>query len=317
MDGKLQGGHWDEAIARLAERQYGVVARRQLLRLGLTGDAIDNRIRRGRLRRIHRGVYAVGHRVLGQEGHWMAAVLLAGPGAVLSHRSAAALWGIRPTSHSRLEVTVARERRPSAAIQLHYGRLPSDEITTHRGIPVTTVPHTLLDLASAVSPALVERAVNEAEVRRLSDPLSLADLLERHPRRRGAAALRSLVMAGRIGEARTRSDFEAAFLAFLDRFGLPRPEVNAALVVPGRTIEPDFLWRAQQVIVELDGYETHGTRAAFESDRARDRALALTEWRRLRVTWRQLEHEPAALAADLRVLLTARSRTLPSPRTPA
>ena len=186
-------------------------------------------------------------------------------------------------------------------MRFYCSYLPKDEVTTQNGIPVTTVPRTLFDLAGAVSRSQFERAVNEAEIRRLWDALSLADLLERHPRRPGAAAIRGVIGAGpRI----TRSDLEDCFTAFRKAASLPPPATNLVLYIGGRWIEADCVWREQRLMVELDSHTYHGTRASFESDRARDRALTAAGWRVVRVTWRQLHDEPDALAEDLRAALT-------------
>src|SRR3954452_15938015 len=138
IGGEKQTRSADALIAALADRQHGVVARRQLLALGLPARAIDHRLERGRLHVLHRGVYAVGHRVLSQRGQWMAAVLACGGGAVLSHRSAAALWAIRPTSRAAIEVTTPRKLRPRTGLLPHCAVLPADEVTILDGIPVTT-----------------------------------------------------------------------------------------------------------------------------------------------------------------------------------
>jgi len=172
------------------------------------------------------------------------------------------------------------------------------------GIPVTTVPRTLFDLAAVIPLRQLNRAVNEAEIRRLWDPLSLDDLLERHPRRPGAAAIRAVLATP--GAGITRNDLEDLFIDFVDRVGLPRPATNAPLQLPGFWIEPDCMWREQRLIVELDGRATHATRSAFENDRARDRALTAAGWRVIRITWRQLHDDAAALTRDLRASLTAR-----------
>lgn len=293
----------DGAIAALAERQHGVVARAQLVDLGLGRRAIGHRLECGRLHAVHRGVYAVGHRVLTREGRWTAAVLAAGAGAVLSHRSAAALWGIRPGA-GRIEVTAPRALRSRAGLRLHHTRLAEDEVTAVRGIPVTTPARTLLDLAAVVGAQQLERAVNEAEVLRLGDAVALAELVRRHGGRRGAGALRRILEAGQVGALITRSELEDRFLGFLDAFGLPRPEVNATLPVSGGPVEADCVWRGPRLVVELDGYATHAPRHAFERDRARDRALLAAGWRVARVTWRQLAADPRALAAELRALLS-------------
>jgi very-short-patch-repair endonuclease len=165
------------------------------------------------------------------------------------------------------------------------------------------VPRTLFDLASVLTPHQVERAVNETEVRRLVDPLSLADIVDRYPGHRGVATIRTILTRLSTGLTVTRSEFEARFLYFLEQAGLPRPEVNASLAVPGRWIECDCVWRHRRVVVELDGRSAHGTAAAFERDRARDRMLQARGWRLVRITWRQLHEERAAVASDLEAIL--------------
>jgi hypothetical protein len=224
----------------------------------------------------------------------MAAVLAAGPDAVLSHRSAAALWGI--LSSERVEVTVPRVLRGPPGVTAHRSLLPADETTKLEGIRVTTVPRTLLDLASVVSPTHLERALNEAEVLRLTDPLSLADLVERHPHRHGIRVVRSV-----LGEARvvTRSELEVRFRRFLRTSGVPAPALNVRL----EGIECDCVWHAQRLVVELDGRAAHDTAAAFERDRARDRMLYVAGWSVVRITWRQLRNEPERITADLKKLL--------------
>jgi very-short-patch-repair endonuclease len=293
------GKSGDRLIADLAGRQHGVVARTQLARIGLGRGAIEWRLARGRLHRVHVGVYAVGHAVMTREGRWMAAVLAGGPDAVLSHRAAAALWEIRRGAHP-LEITRPRDlQRPG--IRTYRCRLPADEVTVHDAIPVTTPARTLFDLAAVVSPEQLRRAVKEAEVRRLWGPLALRDLLERHPRRPGSATVRAVMDAPDRGV--TRNDVEEALAALVRRACLPDPRFNAPLELASRFIEPDCMWPHQRVIVEVDGYETHGTRDSFESDRARDRALTAAGWRVIRVTWRQLRDEPEGIARDLRALL--------------
>lgn len=173
------------------------------------------------------------------------------------------------------------------------------------GIPVTSLPRTLLDLAVVLRPGQVESAINEAEARRLSDPLSLDDLLRRYPRRHGTPVIRAILEAGRVGATRTRGELEVAFLELIDRTGLPRPETNLHVEARGRLYEADCVWREQQLIVELDSRTHHATTPAFERDRARDRVLSVAEWRTVRVTWRHLHEGAAELAADLQTLLVA------------
>ena len=187
----------DRAIAALAERQHGVVGRAQLLELGAGTGAIDRRLKRAWLCPVHRGVYTIGHRLLTQDGRWMAAVLAYGPHAVLSHRAAAALWGMR--GGTWVEVSVPNGRRGSAGIEVHRAVLPPDERTTHRGIPTTTVPRTLLDLSAVVGTRHLRSALREAEHGRLSDPLSLHHLIARYPRRPGLRAIRALLADASIG----------------------------------------------------------------------------------------------------------------------
>jgi predicted transcriptional regulator of viral defense system len=305
---KLGVGSGDAKIATLADRQHGVVGRVQLVALGLGRQAIAHRLSVGRLHRVHRGVYAVGHRVLTRRGWWMAAVLAGGPGAALSHHSAAALWGFRDSARTRIDVTTPTWRSARPGLQLHTSAVPPEEITTVDGIPTTTVPRTLLDLAAILSRHRLERAVNEAEVLRLTDPLSLAALLARYPRRAGSANLRAILESADLGSTTTRSELEDRFLAFLDAAVLPRPIVNANLELSAhRSVEVDCLWPEQRLVVELDGHAFHATPAAYERDRARDRALSADGWRVVRVTWRQLHLGSEALAADLRRLLTGQA----------
>jgi predicted transcriptional regulator of viral defense system len=296
----------DAAIAALAGSQHGVVSREQLLGLGLGRGAVAVRLQRSGLHALHRGVYAVGHRALGREARWLAAVLASGSGAALSHRSAAALWGIRASSGTRVEVAVPHGGRSKAGIHVHRIVLAADERTVERAIPVTTPARTLLDLAAVLPPHQIERAIEQAEVLRLSDAIALEALVARHPRRAGTRALRRILGDARIGETVTRSELERRFLVFLDDHGLPRPLVNAPLELPVGWIEADCLWRAERLVVELDGYASHGTRTSFERDRARDRALQVAGWRVLRITWRHLRTQPDTVAADLRRLLAGR-----------
>jgi very-short-patch-repair endonuclease len=299
----LRGVGRDQGIARLAEGQHGVVARRQLVELGLTDARIKGRIDRGRLHVVHRGVYAVGHRLLSQHGRWMAAVLFGGPEAVLSHRSAAELWGIASRGSRAIDVTRRRGWRSSPGIVVHRNSISADEIEAVAGIPCTCVPRTSLDLAGSSSRDALERAINQIEVRRLTHALSIYDLLERYPRRRGVPMLRALLDDHAETRGVTRSRLEERFAVLLARSDLPRPQLNASLAMRGRFFEVDCLWREQRVIVELDGMRTHGTDLAFEKDRERDRLLIADGWRVARITWRQLRDDAPSVLADLRRVL--------------
>lgn len=290
----------DRVLAGWAEAQHGVVSRRQLLDIGVGRRTIGGRLERGALHLVHRGVYAVGHSILSAHGRWMAAVLSCGPGAVLSHRSAAELWGIAQRSGRAIEVTRKAHVRGGAGIVAHQSSLAEDERTIIEGIPVTTTPRTMLDFAAVATKRQVERALNEVEVQGLTDRLSVPDLLERYPRRRGSALLRALLDEGNATRGVTKSELEERFAALLDSRGLPLPRLNADVAVAGRFFSVDCLWQRERLIVELDGRAVHGTRQAFESDRERDRLLTAAGWRVMRVTWRQLRDREAAVAADVR-----------------
>lgn len=294
---------WDERIAVLARRQHGVVGRAQLRELGMGDGAIEGRVKRGRLHRFHRGVYCVGYRRISRKGRWMAAVLALGPGACLSHRSAARLWGLMAPGDEWVEVTSpppSRARR--RGLVCHEAVVAEDERLLVDGIPVTSPFRTVFDLATVLRLRELERVLNEAEVRGLRDRVSLPILLERYPGRRGARNLRALLESERP-EGITRNDFEEAFLALIDAHGLPRPRMNADLAVRGRFFEIDALWERERVALELDSRGVHGTPKKFESDRQRDRILVAEGWRTTRVTWRQLQDEPEAIVADLRLAL--------------
>lgn len=292
----------DGIVAALAAAQHGVVARFQLLELGLTRHAVAHRVSQGRLHPLYPGVYAVGHKSVSRHGRWMAAVLACGRYAVLSHQSAAALWAIRATARTTIDITVPT-RHAHRGVHIHRGERPLDELTVVDGIPTTTVPRTLFDLAAVLEPHQVEGAINEAEFQRLTDPLSLADMLAGYPRLRGAGTIRAILQAGRIGKTRTRSELEERFIPFLDRHGLPRPETNAHVPIGDRLIECDCVWREARLIVELDGRAAHETTRAFEEDRARDRPLIAAGWRVIRITWRQLHGDPHGIATDLMATL--------------
>ena len=231
----------------------------------------------------------------------MSAVLAGGRDARLSHHSGGAHWRIRPSGASVIDVTTPRGQRPRRGIRFHRSSLPEDEVTVHDGIPVTTVPRTLFDLATVLTPRQLERALGEADVLRLWDELSLLDLLRRYPRRPGSRTVRAVLGAREAGATITRSELEVRFLELVDRARLPQPRTNK--VVEG--FEVDAVWPEARIAVELDARSTHATIAAFERDRERDRILLAAGWRTVRVTWRQLEFAPDRLEADLRRLLGA------------
>jgi very-short-patch-repair endonuclease len=271
-------------LADIADEQHGVVTLAQLRAFGLDDAAVRRWSVAGRVHRVHRGVYAVGHRRLSREGRWLAAVLACGPGAVLSHRSGAALWGIRATAAARIDVTVPRDsgRRSTAAIIVHRPRR-SIEATTHNGIPVTTPTQTLVDLSSVLPRPALERAVEVAETLRLLDVNSLPPRLAQ--------------LVGPVDN--TRSALERRFLALCRRARLPLPLVNTQV----EGFEVDFCWPPERLIVETDGHRHHGTRAAFERDRERDARLTALGWRVVRITYRQLHERPGEVVELLVRLL--------------
>ncbi|HEX8752123.1 MAG TPA: hypothetical protein VF731_01790 [Solirubrobacterales bacterium] len=237
----------------------------------------------------------------------MAAVLACGEGAVLSHWSAAALLGIAPRRSIAPEVSRPSAFRGRPGIACHHQAIAADEWEAVDGIPATSLSRTLLDLAAIADEREVERALHEAEVRRLTDRVSVPMLLSRYPRRRGVPLLRGL-LSSKWPAGITRNDFEEGFVAFLDRHRLPRPILNGTLPLRGKLVSPDCMWPERRLIVELDSREIHATDKVFESDRRRDRKLLLAGWRSIRVTWRQLHREPSELAADLREALAEQSR---------
>jgi very-short-patch-repair endonuclease len=298
--------HLDSLLADLAARQHGVVARWQLLPIGFTRDAIAHRLECGRLHVIHRGVYAVGHSALSLDGRLMAAVLAGGEGAVLSHRDACAAYGIMQSNRRWIEGTVPAGAKARPGIQFHRARLPADELTTLRGIPITTVPRAIFDLAAVEPRRKVERAIHEADVRRLWDPLSLSDLVERHPHSRGVATVRAILTDLMQGVAISKQDIQDLLFALLEAARLPLPLTNQYISVGDITYEADCVWPDAKLMAELDGHAVHATRRNYESDRVRDRRLAVEGWLVIRITWRQLQDEPDELVADLRYLLERR-----------
>jgi very-short-patch-repair endonuclease len=295
----------DRRIAAIAATQRGLITREQLIDLGLGRGAIEHRIRAGRLHVIHRGVYAVGHPNLTQKGRWLAAVVASGSDAVLSHRSAAELWGLLAVSSGPVSVTVPLARQPGRGIEAHRGTLVGNGVTERSGIPVTSPVRTLLDLAAIAPRRDVAEAFREAESKRprLLTAQELLAAVDSRPRRRGNASLRAVLAEAGYGRGISRSVLESRFRSFLRRHRFPPPARNVRMRIGILEIEADCVWPDQRLIVELDGRAFHDTASAFESDRARDRALAVHGWTVIRVTWRQLEREEAQLARDLGQLL--------------
>jgi very-short-patch-repair endonuclease len=273
MDGSVT-----KRCAELAERQSGVVSREQLRRLGVSDDVVDAWLQHGRIHRLHRGVYAYGHRLIAPRGRWWAAVLTCGRGAVLSHRSAGGLWELLGAFRETIEVTTPRRVR-QRGIQVHQNRLHRADVTTHEdsGIPATTPARTLIDLAAVVPPRTLERALDQAEVLRLLPLDALETALHRAPRRPGTAALRQLMEPDRA-RTFTRSELEEAFLALLRSRGLPEPLVNQRV----HGVIVDFHWPRARLIVETDGGRFHDTARRARADKRRDARLLAEGWRTIR-----------------------------------
>ena len=235
----------------------------------------------------------------------MAAVLACGPEAVLSHRSAAALWGLREDRRASIDVTAPNRRgRIPSGIDAHRdGSLASADRTSLHGIPCTTVPRTLLDLAAVVPVWELRKAISEAEVLRVLDHDAVRRLIKRSRGRRGVARLRMLMDNIHPDTKRTRSEMERLFLRMCERAGLPRPEVNVTLNLGDARFKPDFLWRDAGLIVEADSRRYHDTDSAFQSDRRREQRLQLAGWRVSRCTWEQIDCEPQSLAETIRGLI--------------
>lgn len=272
----------DAAISTLAAAQHGVLARRQLLAEGVGTDAIKRRVRARRLVRIYQGVYAAGHSELTLYGQWMAAVLACGPGAALSHRAAAALWCLRPAWRDWLEVSSLKD---VAVPGILTHRVRTMEVTTHRGIRVTTVARTLTDVADVANPRVLAQVLDQAEILRLDACVEIKS------GRRGAGRLATAL--GHIDPLPhlPRSELERQFLELCP----VKPVMG--LVIEG--YETDFAWPDARVVAELDGWDTHRTHAAFQSDRRRDVALKLAGWTVLRFTHRDVFHEPGYVTDTL------------------
>jgi len=290
----------DARIAAIATRQHGVASLGQLLASGLSRSQIKWRVRRRRLHPVRRGVYAVGHSLLGSEGRWLAAVLAFGDGAALSHVSAAALWGIRPSASALIDVTVpsrsGRAQRPG--IRIHRGPLPPEDVMVRDVIPVTTLARTLVDLAGVIPFGALKKAIKKSERLRLFDLTAVRLALARNTGRPGAGAL-ARALTKYEEPPFTHSDLEELMYELCERNGLPTPVVNGVVAA----YEVDFLWPSRRLIIETDGREGHLTRHAFEEDRAREAHLLLLGYRVARFTYRQLRYQRGYVLSVLRRLL--------------
>ncbi len=288
-------GSLDDLIMSLAVEQHGLVTRQQLLRAGLKPHTVRARVRDKRFRPVQRGVYLVGPPVAPHVNE-MAAVLACGPGAVLSHRSAAVLWELIPPLGATAPIHImvlAHDRGQRPGIKVHRtNRLDPSETTTKNRIPITTPARTVLDLAIELRSHELKRVLALVEREGLTTLAEISSLIARSPRRPGIGLLRGLVQ-GEASPSLTRSEAEERFLSLVRKAQLPRPEVNMGVA----GYEVDFFWRAQRLVVEVDGFAFHSSRREFNRDRRRDSALSMKGLRVLRITWNQIVKEPEAVVA--------------------
>jgi very-short-patch-repair endonuclease len=260
-----------------------------LLAAGLAPPTVDRRVNRRRLRPLHQGVYVVGP-VLVPRARELAAALACGPGAAVSHWSAAGLWEMATVRAGPVEVGIPHGDRRHPGIRIHrVGGYGPDEVTRLDRIPLTTPARTLLDLASVAAGRQLERTVAEALARRLVREPDVLALLERHGPRPGTRRLRAILAPGAVAPL-TRSEAEELFLKLVREARLPAPEANVRVA----GYEVDCYWRAARLVVEIDGFAFHSSARKFESDRRRDQVLVAAGVRVMRVTWRQLTQEPVA-----------------------
>jgi very-short-patch-repair endonuclease len=291
-----QSGTVEWKLGRIASRSHGVVRRAQLLRAGISEAEIEHRLSIGALIRVHRSIYRVGHRAPSLEATYLAAVWACGEGAALSGRAAAYLLGLIKGRAPRPEVTAPGKRTPQGVITRRTRRLPPEHVTVCRGIPVTSVARTLVDLAGDMPADELSRACHEAGVRYRTTPGQVEALLKRRPNARGARKLRR-IMGG--DECVTLSRLESRFLRLLRREALPLPRTNRP--AGGRYV--DCRWPEYRLTVELDSYRYHNTRHAWEQDRRRERQAYARGDQFRRYTWGDVFEDPKLMLAELKALL--------------
>jgi very-short-patch-repair endonuclease len=283
----------ERSLSELAARQQGMVSTPQLAAHGIDREVIGRLVASGWLTRMHVGVYRVGA-FSGPFGDEMAALLACGPRSALSHRTSLHLWAIRERV-GPVEVIVPGGRA-TASVRWKRAPLPPGDVVERHGMRVTTPARTLTDIAGTTTPRELARLVEEAQRLKLVTPGELAAAVERARGRTGVGRLKTILLSA-AEPAFTRSEAERRLLELVREAGLPRPLTNVNVA----GYEVDFLWPQHRLVVEVDGYEFHRSREAFERDRARDAALLVAGFRVLRVTWRQLTNEPqwfpSALAA--------------------
>jgi very-short-patch-repair endonuclease len=286
-------------IRELAERQHGVVAHRQLIDMGLGKMLIHSRLEGGRLVPLYQGVYALGHRRLTQRGEWMAAVLACGPGAVLSHGSAAHLWDMRG-SRGPIEVTRRSGHRRPHGVLLHQTRsLPPEDIFEEAGIPITSIERTVLDMAGRLDDRQLEHMLVAADRSGRLNWSRLRRVLDAAGGKRGRRRLRRVAAQVDPSAIDTKSPLEIDFLALCRKARLPTPHVN--VWVEGKLA--DFYWPQAKVIVETDSYTFHGDRLAFERDHESTVALEVLGYRVHRATYNMLKHHPGQFLRLVRASL--------------
>jgi very-short-patch-repair endonuclease len=285
-------------IAKLATRSHGVVTRRQLLAAGVSRDEIAQRVRSGALLREHPGVYRVGHRAPSVEARYLAAVLACGKGALLSGRAAGHLWGVVKGAAPPPEVIARTERKLKGVATRRARRSDPPNGTTHRGIPITTVPFTLIALAAQLDAEDLARACHEAGVRYGTTPQQVEDSLLRRPNAPGTRQLRA-VLHGDVKV--TLSKLEQRFLELLRDHGLPLPQTNRK--AGARRV--DCRWPSHRLTIELDGYRYHRSRHAWERDRRREREAHARGDDHRRYTYADVLEEPQLMLAELNALLIA------------
>jgi len=311
------GGRTDRAIAAVAAARHGVVTLDDLRLIGLSPRAVRHRCANGRLQRLQRGVYCVGPAT--ERGRWAAAVAACGDGALLSHRSAAALWGLRPAAGGQIDVTAAgRTGRRRPGLTIHSGAsLGGGDRAMVDGIACTSVARTLVDLAAVTPERVVAEAVERAEELRLFDLRGVEAALVRLAPRVGTGGL-ARVLAGDREHTRARSPAEQVLVAAVQASTLPRPLVNRWLPLSeGGGYRPDLLWPRERLVVEVDSRTHHARRAAFEHDRRRDRRLARERHETVRFAAREVLAAPDRVVDEIRQLLSARGASAQSlPRRP-
>ncbi len=290
----------NQRIARIASAQRGTITRAQLLELGLDGCAIDRRANDGALHRVHRGVYLVGHEALAPHAREAAALLACGAGAVISHASAAVLWGIVADGQVGADVHVTvidRKCRSRPGLCAHRtAHLDPRDLRRINGLAVTAPVQTLLDLAASGWRDL-ERAFGEAHAQGLVGAGELVAAVKRWGRRAGIGAIRALMSDNASGFTRSRA--ERRLRRVIRSARLPEPRFN----VPFGNYELDAVWQDRRLVVEVDGYGAHGHRAAFERDRRKDMALVTAGYEVIRVSWHQLNEEPLTVVAVIAAAL--------------